>query len=300
MDNNLQEKKKKVKQVTIAGIVLNLVLAIIKILISVFYGSTAVLADGLDSALDILMTILGFAAIKIADKPPDKEHQYGHGKMEYLFSLGIAILLVISSGIITYQAINKLILKITIEFSYANIGISIASIIIKGILVFINLRIGQKINSPTLIANGKNFRTDIFTSTSVLLSVIITPIKINNFSFFWFDPIIAMIISILIIYTAFTIFQESASILLDRSPDPQIIDKISKIAKNVQGVYDIRGIRARTIGPKEILADLDIFVDPHLTVSEGHKIVCKVEEAIKEKMPVQYLQIHIEPYEENK
>jgi len=291
-----EERMKQARNVMIIGLVLNFILAAAKISISIKYGSISLQADGLDSALDIGTTILGFVAIKIADRPADSDHQFGHQKFENFFSLGIALLLVTSSGIIGYQAATRLIVQTDLGFSAVNVIIASASILLKGVLVWINIKVGKKIDSPSLIANGLNFRTDVMTSIVVLISVTIGTIKINGKTLFWLDPAIAFLISIVIIFTAIKITRESAHVLLDKSADKEIIDEIIRISRKQEGVKGVGALRSRTIGEKNIFVDLDIFLDPELTIEPGHDIACIVDEAIKKELPVKYLQIHIEPY----
>lgn len=291
-----KERMKQARNVMIVGLVLNLVLAAAKISISLLFESISLLADGLDSALDIATIVLGFVAIKIADRPADSDHQFGHQKFENFFSLGIALLLVASSGIIGYQAVTRLIVQTDLEFHALNVIIASASIILKGILVWINIRVGKRIDSPSLIANGLNFRTDILTSIVVLVSVTLGTIKINGKTLFWLDPAIAILISIVIIFTAIKITRESAHVLLDKSADKEIIDEIIRISREQEGVKGIGALRSRTIGEKNVFVDLDIFLNPEITIEQGHDIACIVEEAIKKDLPVKYLQIHIEPY----
>jgi cation diffusion facilitator family transporter len=293
---------RKARTVTIIGLVLNLSLAAVKIAISIIYNSLSLLADGLDSALDIATTILGFVAIQIASKPADEEHHFGHTKIENLFSLGIAMLLVASSGIIGYQAIVKLIGGQPLEREIANIIVAISSIVLKGVLVWIYNRVGKQINSPSLIANSKNFRTDILTSIVVLISVTVAPIQYGpglTKTLYWIDPVIAIGISIIIIITAIGITKESAEILLDQSPDKETIEKIKSIAASQEGVMQVGKIRSRKIGANIILVDLDVYLDPNITIYQGHEIVCNVEDALKEEMPIEYIQIHMEPYHEH-
>ena len=237
---------------------------------------------------------MGFVAIQIASKPADEEHHFGHTKIENLFSLGIAMLLVASSGIIGYQAIIKLINRQELDFSIANVIIASASIVLKGFLVWIYNRIGKQIKSPSLIANSKNFRTDILTSAVVLISVIIAPIKIGTSSLFWVDPIIAICISIIIIITAIGITKESAEVLLDQSPNEETMIRINELSIKQEGVKKVGNIRARKIASNILLVDLDIYLDPKLTIQEGHEIVCEIEDVLKEKLPIKYIQIHIE------
>lgn len=290
---------KRARLVTIIGLSLNLGLAAVKITISLLYDSLSLLADGLDSALDIATTILVFVAIQIANKPADEEHHFGHTKIENLLSLGIAMLLVASSGIIGYQAIIKIIDRRELEFSIANVVIASTSIVLKGFLVWIYRRVGKQINSPSLIANSKNFRTDILTSIVVLISVTIAPIEYGTTSLFWIDPTIALGISIVIIITAIGITKESSEVLMDQSPDKETIDKILEITKDQKGIKGVGKIRARKIASNIFLVDLDIFIDQNKTIIEGHEIVCEVEEVLKKQLPIKYIQIHMEPFHEH-
>jgi cation diffusion facilitator family transporter len=288
------------RNVTIIGLIINVLLAAFKIGLSIRSGSLSLLADGLDSALDIATVFFGFLAIRIATRPADEDHHFGHAKFENFFSLGIALLLVASSGIIGYQAIVKIIDRTTVGFDIYNVIIASASIVLKGILVWINVRIGKKINSPTLVANGMNFRTDVLTSIVVLISVSIGHLQVGgSFSLFWVDPTIALAISIIIIITAIGITKDSAGVLLDQSPDEETMKKIRELAMKQKGVKEIGNIRARRVGENIFLVDLDIFLDPKLTINEGHDIACIVEDALKEKLPIKYIMIHVEPYHEH-
>jgi len=286
----------KARNITIIGLVINVLLAVFKITISIRSGSLSLLADGLDSALDIATVIFGFVAIRIADRPADKDHHFGHAKFENFFSLGIALLLVASSGIIGFQAITKLINKTSSVYDPYNLIIATISIVLKGLLVWLNVSVGKKIKSPILVANGKNFRTDVLTSIVVLISVSIGHRSIGSFTLFWVDPTIAIIIGIIIIITAIGITRDSASVLLDQSPDEETMKKIEEYTKEQIGVKEIGNIRARKAGANIFLVDLDIYLDPTLTIEEGHNIACIVEDVLKEKLPIKYIQIHVEPY----
>ena len=301
--NSLPDKNNRMimaRNATIIGLIINVLLAAFKIALSIRSGSLSLLADGLDSALDIVTVIFGFLAIRIADRPADEDHHFGHAKFENFFSLGIALLLVASSGIIGYQAIIKLINRTTVDFDLYNVIIASSSIILKGILVWINVRIGKKIGSPTLVANGMNFRTDVLTSIVVLISVSIGHLDFGgSFSLFWVDPTIALAISIIIIITAIGITRDSAGVLLDQSPDKETLKKIRKITMEQEGIKEIGNIRARKVGDNIFLVDLDIFLDPSLTIDEGHDIACIVEEVLRKKLPIKYIMIHVEPYHEH-
>ena len=297
-DFDRAQRLKKALIVTIISLTINLLLAILKIAFSILSGSVSLLADGLDSALDIATTVLGYVALRVAVKPPDKEHQFGHEKFENLFSIGIAVILVSSSFVIGYQAINKLTNPITAEFTLYNVIIAASSIILKGFLVWLNIRIGKQINSPSLIANGKNFRTDVLTSIVVLISVSIGHLSIGTFSLFWIDPSVALIIAVVIILTAVGIIKEASNVLLDSSPDVETMERMKEIILQQEGVKGVGNIRARTTGTDNLLVDLDIYLDPNISIDEGHTISTNVENALKQDCPVSYIQVHVEPFYE--
>jgi len=300
-DFNRAQRLKKALIVTIISLAINLLLAILKITFSVLTGSVSLLADGLDSALDIATTVLGYVALRVAVKPPDKEHQFGHEKFENLFSIGIAVILVASSFVIGYQAINKLTNPIIAEFNIYNVIIASASILLKGFLVWLNIRIGKQIKSPSLIANGKNFRTDVLTSIVVLISVSIGHLSIGSVSLYWIDPSVALIIAVVIILTAVGIIKEASNVLLDSGPDIEEMEKMKEIILQQEGVKGVGNIRARLISSDNFLVDLDIFLDPNISIDEGHTISTNVEKALKQDCPVSYIQVHVEPfYEETK
>jgi cation diffusion facilitator family transporter len=291
-------KIKSAKIITIISMVLNLLLAIAKITISFYFGSVSLLADGFDSALDLLASFFSFLALRLTLKPPDEDHRFGHHKFDNLFSLGIAMMLFISSGIIGYQAINRLITHEVLQFSIANVAIASISIVLKGLLVWLNLRIGKKIQSQVLIANGLNFRTDILTSMIVLISVSVGHLSIGTFSLYWVDPSIALLISIFIILTAINASKESIEILLDKSPEQEILDEVHAIVEKTEGVEEIKNLRLRKIGSK-ITGDIGIIVDSSLTIKEGHEISKKALERVKSEHPILNLIIHTIP-EKNK
>ena len=296
-DDSIREQRlKKALTVTIISLAINLLLAVLKIVFSMISGSVSLLADGLDSALDIATSILGYVALRIADKPPDKDHQFGHEKFENLFSMGIAVILVASSFFIGYQAITKLTTPTSEVFSLFNVIIAASSIVLKGFLVWLNIRIGKQIKSPSLVANGKNFRTDVLTSVVVLISVSIGHLSIGSFSLFWVDPSVALVISIIIILTAVGIIREASTVLLDKSPDVKAMEKMKEVILLQEGVKGVGNMRARAISADNFLVDIDIYLDPQISIEEGHIIATNVETAVIEGCPVKYIQVHVEPF----
>jgi cation diffusion facilitator family transporter len=267
----------------------NLLLAILKLVIGVVIGSTALLADGVDSFLDIITSIFAFIGIKVANRPPDPSHPYGHEKMEIFFSLGIFVLITYSSIQIFITAANQLITQQNFIFDISGLIIAIFSVGLKILISYVILQVGNKVHSPALIANAKNFRTDVFSSVLVGVSMIFAYFKLGII-----DSIMAIFICILIGYTGLTIFFEGWNILVDKAPPEEVLVAIHSLAMEVSGVKEVHLIRARLI-QGGYMGDLHILVDPSLSVLEGHQISEKVASRLKQEHKASMI-VHLEPY----
>jgi cation diffusion facilitator family transporter len=286
---NRYTNEQLIRYVTVLAIIVNLVLTTLKLVIGFLIGSTALLADGIDSFLDIMTTIFAYIGVRIASKPPDINHPYGHQKMEVFFSLGIFGFIAYSCVQIFLNALDKIISQQIFVFEISGLITAIFSICLKLVLAYSVLGVGKKVNSPALIANAKNFRTDVLSSVLVAVSMIFA-----YFNLGLLDPVIAIIICIFIAYTGLTIFIEGWDILVDKAPPNSVLKAIEKIAMDVEGVREVHLIRARYL-QQGIIGDMHILVDPMLTVLEGHRISEVVASRLKEELKVSMI-VHLEPF----
>jgi cation diffusion facilitator family transporter len=236
-----------------------------------------------------MTTIFAYVGVRIASKPPDVNHPYGHQKMEVFFSLGIFGFIAYSCVQIFLNALDKIISQQVFVFEISGLFTAIFSIGLKLILAYSVLGVGKKVNSPALIANAKNFRTDVLSSVLVAASMVFA-----YFNLGLLDPVIAVIICVIIAYTGLTIFIEGWDILVDRAPPKSILNVIEKIAMDVEGVREVHLIRTRSL-QHGIIGDMHILVDPMLTVLEGHRISEVVASRLKEELKVSMI-VHLEPY----
>ena len=275
--------------VTALAIFVNLVLGTSKLIVGLLIGSTALLADGLDSFLDIIMTIFAYLGVRIANKPPDPNHLYGHQKIEIFFSFGIFALIMFSSLQIFFSALEKLISQQIFVFDLAGLLVALLSITMKLLLSYSVLYVGTQVNSPALTAMSKNYRADVLSSLLVVISMI--------FSFFQFgllDSVMAIIICGIIAYTGFGIFMEGWNILVDKAPPKEMLDSIFSLAMSVPGVKEVHLIRARHIQGGAV-GDMHVLVDPDLTVREGHTISEEVHSLLEKELQTSMI-IHLEPF----
>jgi cation diffusion facilitator family transporter len=278
-----------IRFVTVLAILVNIFLGTSKLVVGVIIGSTALLADGVDSILDILMTIFAYLGVRIANKPPDPDHLYGHEKMEMFFSFGIFALIAASSVQIFFLAMDKLINQQVFIFDLSGLLIALISIGLKLLLSYSVLKVGNQVNSPALVAMSKNYRADVLSSSLVIISMVVA-----YFQFGLFDSIMAMIICILIAFTGLGIFTEGWNILVDKAPSQEFLDSICKLAMDVPGVREVHFIRARYLQGGAI-GDMHVLVDPDLTVREGHTISELVATRLEEELKVSMI-IHLEPF----
>ncbi|MHA1237389.1 MAG: cation diffusion facilitator family transporter, partial [Candidatus Hodarchaeales archaeon] len=248
----------------ILAIFVNLILGTSKLLVGSFIGSSALLADGIDSLLDILMTIFAYLGVRIATKPPDPDHLYGHQKMEIFFSFGIFALIMFSSLQIFLNALDKLISQQIFLFDVTGLIVAAFSIGLKLLLSYSVLKVGTQVTSPALKAMAKNYRTDVFASFLVVISMIFA-----YFQFGLLDSVMAIAICGLIVYTGLGIFMEGWNILVDKAPSKEMLDSIHSVANSVSGVKEVHLIRARYL-QGGCVGDMHVLVDPDLTVREGH------------------------------
>jgi cation diffusion facilitator family transporter len=278
-----------IRYVTALAIIVNLVLGTSKLLVGVLIGSTALLADGVDSLLDIIMTIFAYLGVRIANKPPDPDHLYGHQKMEIFFSFGIFTLITISSIQIFFTALDKFITQQIFIFDISGLLVASFSIGLKLLLSYSVLKVGNQVNSPALTAMSKNYRTDVLSSSLVVISMIF-----SYFEFGLLDSVMAIVICALIAYTGFGIFMEGWNILVDKAPSKELLDSIFSLAMTVTGVKEVHLIRARYLQGGAI-GDMHVLVDPDLTVREGHTISELVASRLDEELRVVMI-IHLEPF----
>lgn len=290
--NKTNSRGEKIVKASWIAIIGNAFLATLKILVGFFSGSMAVLADGIDSASDIITSIITLVTAKIIDKKPNIKYPYGYKRADTIAAKFLSFIIFFAGLQLTISAIQKM-------FSDQNnmlpnkmaIYVTLFSIIGKFFLAKYLMKSGKKADSLMLIANGKNMQNDIFISISVLLGL--------GFSFLFklpvLDVITALFVSFWIIKVSYDIFKKTNEELMDGYSDPEIYKKIFNAISEVPGAKNPHKVRLRKQGYVFII-EMDIEVDENLSVKEGHDIAKKVEKKVKERIKNVYdINIHIEP-----
>lgn len=279
-------------RVSLVGILGNGILAAGKITVGFLTGSMAVVGDGIDSASDIITSVIGLFAARISNKPPDQEHPYGHERAETIATKLLSFIIAFAGFQLLVSTVGQLISGEAVQVpGIAALVVTAVSILGKAGLALYKGRAGRAIDSPMLVADAKNMRNDILLSAGVLAGVGLTlalelPVL---------DRILALIISLFIIKTGIQIFLETSVELMDGMNDPELYRRVFAAVHRVDGAQHPHKARIRRINT-QLMVELDVEVDSAMTVCQGHGIANQVERQIRQAIPHVYdVLIHIEP-----
>jgi cation diffusion facilitator family transporter len=268
-------------------------LAAAKILVGWMAGSTAVVADGVESAADVLASAIVLFGLSVAARPPDENHPYGHGRIEILSGLGVGLLLVATGTIIAQQSLLRVDRVREAPAAFA-VWPLIASISIKSALAAAKLRYGRRIRSAALIADASNDGVDILSGTVALFAVglaLYDPARFGRA-----DDYGGFAVGLLVIVLGVMVVRESVLQLMDTMPDEAEIQQIREVALAVPGVLGVEKLFARKTG-LQYHVDLHLEVDPDQTVRESHAIASEVRSRIRREIDwVADVLVHVEPH----
>lgn len=279
----------KINQVAISGLLGNIVLLIAKIIIGLSTRSQSMLADGLNSAGDVFASTMTYIGNRISQQPEDEDHPYGHGKAEYIFSMIISFSLLMVAFSIFSSALNSFINKTAFTYSIWLVIVAVGTIITKACLYIFSSKVGKQYNSLLAMANAEDHRNDVFITGLTLISIIS-----GFFGIYFIDSIGGMVIAFWIAFSGFKIFTSSYSVLMDTNVDDALIDEISEMVDDIEGVDHIDAIHAKPVGLNFLLI-VKVSIDAHITVYQGHEIASKVKKLLEQLDNVEEVIVHVNP-----
>lgn len=282
-----------VTKVMSVSIITNTFLSIIKIIIGFICKSSALLADGVHSFSDLLTDFFAIIGNIMAKKPADEKHPYGHGKIEYLTSIGISIVVIILGLTIINNSMHSKVVMSSLIVSI----VSLITITLKYLLSEYIIRKGKKLENNILIASGKESRADVISSLVVFVSAIFSIFSKYIEVFKYSDKIAGIIVGILIIRTGFLILKENISIILgEQEIKGETLNKIRKIILNNKDIKTIDELIILKFGHCYKVS-MEVSMNPDLTLLECHTIVDKLEKKLKKEIDkVEYITVHVNPY----
>lgn len=282
-------REKNIKNAGILGIVGNLFLLIIKGTVGFITHSQAMIADAANSAGDIFASLMTFIGNKIASAPQDDNHNFGHGKAEYIFSLFISLSMIGISLKLLYNSLISLIYGYKFDFSWFLVIVCVVTIFVKLCLFLYTKFLSRKFNSILLDANKEDHRNDCIVTTFTLISVLLGLLNI-----YWFDGLVGIFISAWICITGIKVFIESYNILIDTSIDVTTQEVILNLTTKYEEIKKVDNISSSPVGYKYIVF-VTICVDGNMTTFNSHKLADKLEKDICELDKVYRAIVHVNP-----
>lgn len=289
--NEISIEAKEKRNAATSSVIAAIFLTSFKFIVGITTGSLGILSEALHSLLDLIAAGITFFAVNISDKPPDEDHQFGHGKFENLAAFFETILLIITCVWIIQEAIKRLTTGETeIVVNVWSFIVLITAIVIDFSRSRLLLKTAKKYNSQALEADGLHFSTDILSSSVVLIGIIC-----SSFGLYFVDSIASLGVAVIVLFISYNIGKRSINALLDRTT-VSTTNKITLLAKEIPQIFKIHSIKSRQSGASTMI-EVTIQVDPNLSVSEGHDIATKYENLLSDNFNKAHINIHIEPYE---
>ena len=291
--NLLLHRSKKGILISGISIIANILLAIFKYWIGFQIASIAIIAEAWHSFSDSLTSIIALISFKMTTIPPDKKHPFGHGRTEVIASLVIGVILSIIAFNFFTESVKRLILRESVQYNQTAFIIFIISLAVKEILAQISIKIGRKIKSKVLIADGWHHRSDALASIIVIIGIFLNPYA------WWVDSIMGIIISFIIGYIAFDILKNTISSLIGEKPSDSFINQLQQIVeKSTHYQAQPHHIHLHRYGQHKELT-FHIFLPGEMKLEQAHQIATQLEERVNQALGVETT-IHIENLDDKK
>ena len=276
---------------SVVGIFCNVLLFSVKLTIGLILSSLAVTADAFNNLSDAASSIISFIGVKMAGKPADAEHPFGHGRIEYIAAL-IVSFLVIEVGFTFFKSsISKILHPEEISFDLVPFIILILSILVKLWMAFFNNKLGKRIDSKVMLATAADSLGDVITTSATVLSIIIC-----HFTSINVDAIAGLIVSAIVIWSGISIAKDTLEPLIGERVPAELYQKITDIVESYDGIVGTHDLIVHNYGPNRSMATIHAEVPNDINIDVSHEIIDKIERDVKKDLNI-LLVIHMDPVE---
>ena len=273
----------------IVGIIINSMLFALKFSVGSLVGSIAITADAFNNLSDAASSVVTIAGFKMANKPPDAEHPFGHGRIEYISALIVAFMVMFVGVQFVKSSFQRIINPETITFELIPFILLLISISFKFWLSLFNKFIGNKISSSALKAAGTDALGDVFTSSTVVLSFLL-----SKFTTLPIDGYIGILIALAILYAGFSLVRETINPLLGEAPDPILVSDLQDMILSYDMISGVHDLIVHNYGPGRIIASAHAEIPSDIDIMEIHNLIDKAEREVSKKLNL-HLVIHMDP-----
>ncbi len=254
------------------GIFCNMILFTAKITAGLFSGSVSITADAVNNLSDASSSIISLFGFKLACRPADEEHPYGHGRYEYLAGLMVAFIIMVIGAELLRNSVMKIIHPTVVEFSWLSVGVLSFSILLKLWMMIFNNKVGRIINSKTLFAAAADSRNDVITTAAVLIAALL-----SRFTTLELDGIMGVLVALFILYSGFGLVCDTLDPMLGKAPDEELVNAIREKILSYSGVLGTHDLMVHDYGPGRQFASVHVEMAAEDDPLVSHEIIDSIE-----------------------
>ncbi|MGI6095123.1 MAG: cation diffusion facilitator family transporter [Lachnospiraceae bacterium] len=276
---------------SIVGILCNVLLFAVKLMVGLTMHSIAVMADAFNNLSDALSSVIGFVGVKMASKPADKEHPFGHGRMEYIAALIVAFLVIEVGFTFFKDSIRKITNPEEITFNLLPFCILVLSVGVKLWMAMFNRKFGKRIDSKVMLATSADSLGDVITTSATIVSILI-----SHFAGVNIDAAAGMLVSLVVMWAGVSIARETLEPLLGAAADPELYRQITEMVESYDGIEGTHDLIIHNYGPGRSMASIHAEVPRDVDIEVSHEIIDRVERDVSRELNL-FLVIHMDPVE---
>ena len=273
----------------LTGMILNLLLSGVKILLGLLSGSLAIVADGVNNLSDAGGSLISLAAVRLAQRPTDEDHPFGHGRVEYLGALGVGILIAVFGLELLKTGIESILHPGDVAFSWLTVALLMVGILVKLWMSRFYRQLGQKTNNPTLLAAAQDSLSDVLATGAVLVSALV-----GHFTGWPIDGYVGTAVALLVLKASWDVLKETVTSLLGGKPDLETGLKIKEMMLGYDGILGIHDLVLHDYGPGRCMASVHAEVPADCDLVATHEIIDNAEREIMEQLHIPIC-IHLDP-----
>ncbi len=273
----------------ITGIILNILLVAGKLTVGIIAGSVAIIADAVNNFSDAASSVITLIGFKLAGQKPDKEHPFGHGRIEYVAGLIVSVLIIFMGFELGKSSVEKIITPEKAEFSYVAMGVLIASILVKFWMFYFNRKIAKRINSPSIQATATDSLSDVVATSVVLVALIV-----GQYTDLPIDGIAGLVVALFIFKAGWGAVKSTQAPLLGRPMSKELAEEIDKLALEHDDILGIHDLVYHDYGPGRAIVTFHAEVPADGNLMDTHALIDHIEREIGEKFGIEAV-IHMDP-----
>ncbi len=292
--NNVENAKVRTRYgmlSSLVGITCNVILAATKFTIGLLINSISITADAANNLSDAASSVISFIGVKLAERPADKEHPFGHGRVEYISALAVAFLILQVGFSLFQSSVKKILNPSELTVMPVLLVILCISVLLKLWLMIFNRKLGKRIKSTVMIATSADSRNDVIVTSATILSAAVT-----GFTGFNIDGYMGIVVSIFVMLAGFGIARTTLEPLLGQAVEREVYEKITKMVQSYDGILGTHDLIIHNYGPTHHMATIHVEVPNNVNMTAAHETIDRIERDVRDKMDI-FLVIHMDPIE---